>query len=248
MDYGKYGEIVDALSRADSVDGIHEQCAALSETCGFDLFQYGTIIPDPFSGPKVIIISGYPPAWLGRYLEQGYMGIDPIVTHCCSKVVGIDWERTRHLEDEDRTIREFMGESREFGLQSGISFPVHSPGGEVAILSLASSCRGHDRAKSFIDTLVPFAHQAAFHVHEAVKRVVHASVLHSPEAPLTEREKDCLLWSAEGKTSWETAKILGISERTVKFHLRNACVKLHAGNRTQAIARAVSLGLIRLST
>jgi DNA-binding CsgD family transcriptional regulator len=61
---------------------------------------------------------------------------------------------------------------------------------------------------------------------------------------LTDREKECLYWAAEGKTSWETAKILQISKRTVVFHLQNASRKLNAANRQNAIARAVVLGLI----
>ncbi|MBY3123131.1 helix-turn-helix domain-containing protein [Rhizobium laguerreae] len=35
---------------------------------------------------------------------------------------------------------------------------------------------------------------------------------------LSPREKECLLWIAQGKTSWETAVIMGISENTVAFH------------------------------
>jgi LuxR family transcriptional activator of bioluminescence operon len=61
---------------------------------------------------------------------------------------------------------------------------------------------------------------------------------------LTPRERECLLWAAEGKTSWETAQILGISERTVIFHLRNVTEKLNVSSRQQAIARAISQGLI----
>lgn len=242
MEYSQYIEIVDALSRAGSVDEIHEQLSGLSGMAGFDLFQYGAIIPKPFTDSTAIIISGYPPEWLARYLEQGYIGIDPVVTHCRNNTVAFNWEQTKPLEKGCKTIREFMGESRDFGLKSGISFPVHSPSGEVAILSLASSYLEHS---STINESIPFVHQAAFHVHEAVKRVIGIPAIHQIKDPLTEREKDCLLWTADGKTSWETAKILGVSERTVKYHLQNACVKLNAVNRTQAIARAVSLGLIR---
>jgi DNA-binding CsgD family transcriptional regulator len=61
---------------------------------------------------------------------------------------------------------------------------------------------------------------------------------------LTEREKECLLWAAEGKTGWEIANIIRISERTVTFHLQNAVQKLGVVNRQQAISRALSLRLI----
>jgi LuxR family transcriptional activator of bioluminescence operon len=61
---------------------------------------------------------------------------------------------------------------------------------------------------------------------------------------LTDREKECLLWAAEGKTSWEASQILGISERTVIFHLQNASDKLGVNNRQQAVARAIAMGMI----
>ncbi len=67
----------------------------------------------------------------------------------------------------------------------------------------------------------------------------------APKAELTRRERECLLWAAEGKTTWEIALILCITGRTVNFHLQNAARKLVVVNRQQAVARAVALGLIR---
>ncbi|HTR01304.1 MAG TPA: helix-turn-helix transcriptional regulator, partial [Candidatus Acidoferrum sp.] len=61
---------------------------------------------------------------------------------------------------------------------------------------------------------------------------------------LSERELECLLWSAEGKTAEEIATILSISTATVAFHLKNAIQKLNVTNRNQAIAKATLLGII----
>ena len=44
--------------------------------------------------------------------------------------------------------------------------------------------------------------------------------------PLTGRELECLEWVSHGKTSWEIGTILDLSERTVNFHLSNACLNL----------------------
>ena len=54
------------------------------------------------------------------------------------------------------------------------------------------------------------------------------------------REIDCLRWMAAGKTAWEASTILGISERTVRFHLNAAREKLQCTTTTQAVAKAVS--------
>lgn len=62
--------------------------------------------------------------------------------------------------------------------------------------------------------------------------------------PLSERERECLLWVSMGKTAWETASILGRSQRTVEFHLKNATRKLNAANKIHAAALAIRLGLL----
>jgi DNA-binding CsgD family transcriptional regulator len=49
---------------------------------------------------------------------------------------------------------------------------------------------------------------------------------------------------AAGKTAWEVRTILGISERTVRFHLNAAREKLQSTTTTQAVAKAVSQQLI----
>lgn len=61
---------------------------------------------------------------------------------------------------------------------------------------------------------------------------------------ITKRERDCLLWASEGKTSWEISQILGVSERTVNFHLSNCIEKTNSSNRLQAIAKCVVTNLI----
>ncbi|WP_409517416.1 helix-turn-helix domain-containing protein [Achromobacter sp.] len=61
---------------------------------------------------------------------------------------------------------------------------------------------------------------------------------------LSDRQAACLRWSAAGKTSWETARILGVSESTVNFHLRNACTRLGVRGRRAAVVTALRLGLL----
>ena len=61
---------------------------------------------------------------------------------------------------------------------------------------------------------------------------------------LTDRELDVLRGVVGGFTNKEIAGGLGLSENTVKFHLRNILEKLHAQSRAEAAARAVREGLI----
>lgn len=61
---------------------------------------------------------------------------------------------------------------------------------------------------------------------------------------LTDREIETLSWVARGKTSIEIAEILGLSKRTVDFHLDNARDKLGVPTRIQAAVKAATGGLI----
>lgn len=62
--------------------------------------------------------------------------------------------------------------------------------------------------------------------------------------PLTTRELTCLGWAAVGKTSWEVGMILGLTERTINFHIHNACAKLQVHGRQAAITAAMQAGLL----
>jgi predicted ATPase/DNA-binding CsgD family transcriptional regulator len=62
--------------------------------------------------------------------------------------------------------------------------------------------------------------------------------------PLSERELELLRLVAAGYSNREIAEQLTVTVGTVKKHLNNIFGKLHASSRTQAVARARSLGLI----
>jgi DNA-binding NarL/FixJ family response regulator len=61
---------------------------------------------------------------------------------------------------------------------------------------------------------------------------------------LNDREVETLTWAARGKTSSEIAQILGLSKRTVDFHIDNARTKLGAATRVEAAIKATTGRLI----
>ncbi len=66
----------------------------------------------------------------------------------------------------------------------------------------------------------------------------------APTQRLTDREVQVLELVTDGQRNREIAVELGISENTVKFHLKNIVEKLHAQNRAELAARAVREGLV----
>jgi len=86
------------------------------------------------------------------------------------------------------------------------------------------------------------------HITSAIQRYLSTSEnLNKPNTcALSTRELDVLNWVSLGKSNWETAVILGISENTVKFHMSNICKKLNVRKRGHAIAVATQLNLINI--
>jgi two-component system NarL family response regulator len=68
---------------------------------------------------------------------------------------------------------------------------------------------------------------------------------HVASETLTPRQEEVLLRVAEGKSNLEIAKVLYVSEGTVKAHVKAILQKLGARDRTQAITIAIKRGLVR---
>lgn len=130
---------------------------------------------------------------------------------------------------------------------------------DTASLCIVSVSNGETRTEDLVallKTLIPY-------VDKAFQRIsAHTPATAEPPEPvaapatvstdpgcahsaLTQREKEILQWTAKGKGCWETGLIVGISERTVKFHLQNIYRKLNVVNRAQAIAIAARTNLLQ---
>ena len=229
------------FAAAKSLDEITQGCRFYSQKMGFDAFIYALRIPSQFSESRVVVINGYPDAWLERYWEQDYSLADPVVGFCSQHTLPVLWHEL-NLQKKSPSAK-VMLEAGDFGLKAGVSMPVHSPQGEMGILSFTLNNSNQKSNRAITQEALPYVQLLASHVHEAVRRVLE---LVDPDGrePLTIREQECLRWAADGKTSWEISQLLGISERTVNFHLNNSMIKMDVCNRQHAIARAILQGLI----
>ncbi len=62
---------------------------------------------------------------------------------------------------------------------------------------------------------------------------------------LSDRELEVMECLADGQTTNQIAERLFISENTVKTHVRHILEKLEASNRTEAVSKAIQMGLIQ---
>lgn len=88
-------------------------------------------------------------------------------------------------------------------------------------------------------------HLLAIYSHAAVSRFIDDPAP-AAEVRLSPRERECLRWTARGKTAWEISEILKLSQGTVTWHLNNAKAKLGVYGKSHAVVKALMLGLIAL--
>ncbi|NJL55156.1 hypothetical protein HC928_08175 [bacterium] len=111
--------------------------------------------------------------------------------------------------------------------------------GPVIVDLLKRSQSSHGAMREFVQHLLDvFDNQANAPI---VVKLDQAQV-----EPLTEREKDVLKLLAEGKSNPEIADHLDISPGTVGTHIKNILAKLRVRNRTEAITRAIQIGLLNV--
>jgi len=229
------------LQTSNDLADIKHVLVKIRKHLGFDNIVYTVKIPETFTKSSLLSIGDYPDEWMERYGKQGYINIDPVVLHCSHLQTPYFW--TRFDEHPEGSVRQFVGEAAEFGLCDGISIGMPRFDGKTGVINLSSDHKVDLSAEqccqivAYLNALQPCIHERICHVIEHARR-------NSVMPHLTKREKTCLLWVAEGKTANDIATILAISESTVVFHLKNAIQKLDVTNRSQAIAKAVLLGLI----
>ena len=180
----------------------------------------------------------YPESWVEHYKELDFVATDPVVTTTANSLLPVNWDS---LEVRHPKARQMFGEAREFGIGTrGLTVTIRGAHGERALLSLTSDLSVADW-NDFCRRNIGDFQILAYHIHTMV---LSAHGINPAVPHLSAREYEVLKWASSGKTVSDSAEILGLSERTVKFYLENVRYKLNCLNTTHAVARAISLGLI----
>lgn len=215
------------------------------DALGFNIISYGYLdLPQPDSPePRLTSFSNAPDWYLRRFKEEGYITRDAAVRHCMTSLAPCKMGLSLMPVDELSAIETQINyEMAEFGLRSILVLPMRSLGrfsrGGVIIGN------GMERAEfeRFLPERQAMAHLAAAYAHTRIQMQLTAE--EAGAVRLTARERECLLWTANGLSSKEIARRLNVSAKVVDFHILNAMGKLDAATRAQAVARALLLGLI----
>lgn len=165
---------------------------------------------------------------------------DPVVEHLMTQTVPV-------VYDQGTYVRARVGELWEmqapYGYKTGVAVKLHLPGDKHFVL-------GVDREEALPESSAQLMHIVAgvqllaAHALTAADRLLSPRLKAGDFPKLTKRELDTLSWTAQGKTAWEVSVILGMSEKTVNFHLGNAMRKLEVTSKHQAVLKCVAAGVL----
>lgn len=101
------------------------------------------------------------------------------------------------------------------------------------------------------DMLLPCLHSTYQRVYVTERHMVSNRATANGERgnyprpiPITEREREILLWVRDGLSNQQISEKLGISALTVKNHVQKILRKLGAANRAQAVAKAMTMNAL----
>lgn len=230
----KFQDLALELKNASSVDTtlrIFEAAYGID----FSTYHLALTIADVVDTPYVR--TTYPDAWVARYLLRGYAKIDPILRNGLERQMPFDWREV----EVPQSAYQFLLDAQEHGVgANGYSIPIVDTK-RRALFSLNSRKTVSGWSK-LLETYRDEWLALAFLIHRKAVFELHGE--HDPIPQLGPREKECLHWSALGKTYDEIAEILGISLHTTHRYLMSARHKLGAASTTAATALAIQLRLI----
>lgn len=209
--------------------------ATVAQELGFEFCTHGVRIPIPITRPRTTFLSNYPPEWLAHYRERKYVDVDPTVAHGMRSSEPIVWSGELFASTPD-----LWKEAQEHGICHGWAMSRRDAEGASSMLILARS--GPSITQQELQEKEWWMRQLVDASHVAVKARMGSDLPAKPK--LNDREIDILRWTADGKTASEIAEIIGISERTVNFHINQAVAKLEASNKVNAAVRAAMSGLL----
>ena len=235
-------DFIELSNKCSSEDELFALLEKAAENIGFDRIAYGRL---PISSNTLKeqesnrgLLLNFPQKWVDCYFDRGYYAIDPVIIYSHHIGGPYMWDQLSRMFKLSPRQRAMLEEAKDVGLMNGISVPLHGPLGRIAVMSFASSC-----PMAYPEAHMGLLQAMAVQFHSTYDQIVKRMPSQPCGVALPQREKECLRWVADGKSSWSIGMILGVSENTVNYHIKNALKKLDTNSRIVAAVKAVNYGL-----
>jgi DNA-binding CsgD family transcriptional regulator len=245
----RLGEFSERLRALRTTDEFRDLVLEVVQPMGFSHFAYHIIQTpdvDNVRTRQAYGIFSYPDQWTRHYIAYGYVNDDPVIAKVYEEKAPFIWSDKISVDELSKKQRKLLDDASAMGLTEGLTIPLQSRAGETASMSLIPGKMTAEELHS--PGLINMVHLMAEYVHGHAARVVIEEALTNSSkrrrSLLSPREAEALTWVARGKSTWEVARILDLSEKSVEFYLDSCKHKLQATNRTQAVVKAIVLGLI----
>lgn len=233
---------VDAFVRdvreLESEEALAEALRDVTNDLGFRYFAL-THHVDIRTSSSAIRLHNYPTGWSEWFDAQGLGGADPVHRASNLTSVGFAWSRLEEMIALTANDRAVLDLARKEGIGDGFTVPAHVPGESHGSCSFAAEV-----GKAVCAEQLPLAQLVGAFAFEAARRMRRLREPLLPVPRLTDRQRECVMWAARGKSDWEISQILGISEETVGEHLRHARERYGVGKRTVLAVHALFDGTI----
>lgn len=232
----KLETILKELEQASELDQLQVATEALRDHFKIDHIVYHWVD----SAGEQYGCGTYDPEWVQRYIDKGYIRVDPVILGCYQRFHPVDWKR---LDWSTKAAKAFQAEAIKHGVgNQGFSVPIRGPNGQFALFTISHS--GTDAfwaefTEMHRRDLILIAHyfnQKALEFEPERQQEQAQS--------LSPREIDAMTYLAMGYSRAQVANTLSISEHTLRVYIESARFKLGAMNTTHAVARALARGLI----
>jgi DNA-binding CsgD family transcriptional regulator len=186
----------------------------------------------------VFYVIEWPDDWRNFYLSSGFVDRDPVVAALAFRPGPFTWSELRADRLLSSAGTEGLQRLSDHGWTEGLVVPIPRGGTRFGLVSMAGKGRHFTADEKSLIALLSIA----FHEHVRAMAPKHGFPV--PPAGLTEREIACLTLIARGLSDRALGVELSIAQSTAHEYVENAKRKLKASTRTEAVALAVSLGII----
>lgn len=235
-------EILHYAMQAETPDHVRDVLVRFQSHFSFTRALGGLVRLGPdqtFAGFGNVVNASYPDEWLYLYWKNGFAEIDPVFQSALKSPGTQHWHEIYQNMSSEKE-QEFIATARQFGLRDGIT-----TGSVDQACGVATFCSFASEETLDGKRLVPLVEYLGSYIHMALLKSAPKSLPQTDRCVkgLSSREVTILNWMKNGKTNWEIGKILGVSERTIRFHIESIFSKLEVTSRSQAVATAIEHGL-----